>query len=294
MNGPIVVISDLHLGRPRHAAKSAEALRPLWHGARHLIVNGDLAEVHHPVHWPTAARETLKLFDMCETDGVELTLLSGNHDPYLSDLRHLHLADGQVFITHGDVLHPAVAPWSPASARIREAHEQALAALKPEDRDTLEARLSACQHASFAEWQQIKSLQEEAAHSTLLGMLIRPWALVGVVAYWRAFPRLAEAFVRRHTPNAKYALLGHTHRPGIWTVGQLVIVNTGSYGFPGRPLGVIIENERLRVVRIVSRQNRYRFDSTVREYPLPFPAHPRTAQHARHHPKRCQEPFSRP
>ncbi len=160
MHGRIIVISDLHLGRPRHAARSADALRPLWQDAAHLIVNGDAAEVHHPSHWSQAARETIRLFDLCEEDGVELTILSGNHDPYISDLKHLHVADDAVFITHGDVLHPAVAPWSPASGRIREAHEKALAALTPEDRHDLASRLSACQHASYAEWQNVKELQE--------------------------------------------------------------------------------------------------------------------------------------
>ena len=155
MPGRIVIISDLHLGRPRCAASSAAALRPLWDGASHLIVNGDAAEIHHPRHWPRAAREMLSLFDLCEADGVELTLLSGNHDPYITDLRHLHLADGLVFVTHGDVLHPAIAPWSPAAARMRQAHEAALAAMPPEARGELEARLSISQHASFTEWEEL-------------------------------------------------------------------------------------------------------------------------------------------
>jgi len=268
MNGRIVVISDLHLGRSRHAARSAEALRPLWQGAAHLIVNGDVAEVHHPVHWATAARETLKLFDMCETDGVELTLLSGNHDPYISDLRHLHLANHEVFITHGDVLHPAVAPWSLAAGRIREANEKALAALDPEDRDRLEGRLNACQHASYAEWQNIKELQEQAAHSTLRGMLVRPWALVRVLAYWRAFPKLAAAFAEKHAPAARFVLVGHTHRPGIWSIKGRIIVNTGSYGFPGRPLGVVLDDGWLRVMRISARGELYAFDAALGEYSL--------------------------
>ncbi len=270
MDGRIVIISDLHLGRPHQSAKSAQALRPLWRGAQHLVINGDVAEVHHPKHWSIAARETMQLFDLCEADGVELTLLSGNHDPYVSDVRHLHMADDRVFVTHGDVLHPAVAPWSPASGRIREAHEEALAALGPELRNDLESRLSACQHASYAEWQNVKELEEEAIHSTFFGMLIRPWALMKVLRYWWIFPALAAEFTKVHSPEAKFIVLGHTHRPGVWEIADRVIINTGSFGFPGTPRAVVIEEDKLRVVRIRLHGEAYGYDATpLSEYELP-------------------------
>jgi predicted phosphodiesterase len=258
MTRRIVILSDLHLGRRHCAARSADALRPLWDGAAHLVINGDVAEVHHPRHWTDAARQTLRLFDLCESDRVELTLLSGNHDPFITDLRHLHLAGGLVFVTHGDVLHPAVSPWSPAGARMRAAHEAALAALEPEQRGALESRLSATQHAAYAEWDQLQALADEARQSTVMGMLIRPWALVQVIAYWRAFPDLAAEFAARHTPAARFIVLGHTHRPGVWRIGDRMIINTGSFGFPGTPRAVIIEDGVLSVWRIRFRRRAYR------------------------------------
>jgi predicted phosphodiesterase len=275
MAGRILILSDLHLGRPHCAARSADALRPLWDGVDHLVINGDVAEVHHPNHWTTAARQTLRLFDLCETDGVELTLLSGNHDPFITDLRHLHLAGGVVFVTHGDVLHPAVSPWSPASARIRAVHESALAALGPEERQTLQARLSATQHAAYAEWADLDQLADEALHSTLFGMLIRPWALVKVIAYWRAFPRLAAHFIARHAPSARFAVLGHTHRSGVWFIDDRVIINTGSFGFPGTPRAVIVENGTLSVNRVHFRGGVYGLaPRPQRIFQLPAPAEP--------------------
>lgn len=266
----IVILSDLHLGRRHCAARSADALRPLWDGAAHLIVNGDVAEVHHPRHWTVAARATLRLFDLCESDGVELTLLSGNHDPFITDLRHLHLAGELVFVTHGDVMHPAISPWSPASARMRAAHEAALAALEPEQRDKLESRLSATQHAAYAEWNDLQKLADEARHSTVMGMFIRPWALVQVIAYWRAFPHLAAEFTARHAPKARFIVLGHTHRPGVWRIGDRIIINTGSFGFPGTARAVIIEDEALSVWRIRFRRCAYRLAARPHcVFPLP-------------------------
>jgi predicted phosphodiesterase len=264
MSDRTVIVSDLHLGRAHGAARSAQALRPLWQGAERFIVNGDAAEVHHPKHRAKAAAEILCMFDLCERDGVELTLLSGNHDPYITVLRHLHLAGGQVFITHGDVMHPAIAPWSPASARLRAAHEAAIAALAPEDRETLEARLAAAQHAGFAEWQNLEDLEREASHSSFLAMLLRPWALARVLAYWHQFPRLAADFVQRHAPEARFALLGHTHRAGLWRIGGRVIVNTGHFGLPGPALAVVLEGRSLSIRRVVKRGELYAFASHPR------------------------------
>jgi predicted phosphodiesterase len=266
----VLVLSDLHLGRPRCAALSARALRPLWDGIDHLVLNGDVAEVHHPRHWRRAAHEVLELFDLAETSGVALTLLSGNHDPYLSDLRHLRLAEGNVFVTHGDVLHPAVAPWSPAAARMRAAHEHARAALDPALRHTLESRLSVSQHAAFAEWEQLRL---EAGRSTIPGMLRRPWALAAVLRYWRRAPQLAADFVAAHGPEARFVLIGHTHRPGYWRRNGRTIINTGSFGFPGRPWGVVIDRELVvRAIRL--RRGEYRFEPRpVATFALSRPAH---------------------
>jgi predicted phosphodiesterase len=248
MNGRIIVISDTHFGRSHAAAAGAQSLRPIWQGANHLIVNGDVAEVHNPHHWSLAARQTLELYDLCEKDETQLTLLSGNHDPYISDIRHLRLANEQIFITHGDVLHPAIAPWSPAAGRIRAAFDEAMSKLRPEDRDGLEHRLDASQHASHAEWGE---LERQAGQSRVTAMMIRPWAMAKVLWYWHSVPKLAAAFAKKHVPLARFFIFGHTHRPGIWTDDGLTIINTGSFGFPGTPRAVVVEHDELAVHRIV-------------------------------------------
>lgn len=110
MKDRIVILSDTHMGRPEAVVRSPAELAPLWRGADSLVINGDVAEVHDPRHRVKAAGQVLELHDLCERDGVDLTLLSGNHDPYISDTRHLKLANGAVFVTHGDALHPSIAP----------------------------------------------------------------------------------------------------------------------------------------------------------------------------------------
>lgn len=256
--GRIIILSDTHLGRPRGGAGPAEALRPLWQGYDTLIINGDVAEVHHPKYRAAAAREVLRLAELCEDDDVQLVLLSGNHDPFLSDLRHLILANGQVFVTHGDVLHPAVAPWSPRAGRLRRAHEQYLEQVAPEQRDHLESMLSVSQHAAHTEWE---ILAEQARKSKRRFMLLQPWKIAQVLYYWHRFPRLAARFLEQHAPEARYIILGHTHRPQIKQINGRTIINTGCYAFPGKPRAVTIENNQLTVRPIIRTDNAFTLDT---------------------------------
>lgn len=250
-----LILSDLHLGRRRHAARSADDFRPLWRGFDRVIFNGDLAEFHHPRRRTNAAREVMRLLDLCQQDHVEAVVLSGNHDPFISERRRLYLASGEVFITHGDVFHPAIAPWSPAAPKMEEENERAFQSLRGESSSKLEARLQASQHASHVEWTE---LEKQARRSSLRGMLLRPWSIAQVLWYWQRFPGIVARFAAEHDIDARFIVCGHTHHPGIWERGGRMIINTGSYGFPGHPLGVTLAGEKLGVWRIERGADGYR------------------------------------
>lgn len=254
MSDRILILSDTHLGRPRGGCRSADMLRPLWRDCDTLVINGDVAEVHHPKWRGTAAREVIRMADMCEQDHVRLILLSGNHDPFISDTRHLVLNAGEVFITHGDVLHPAIAPWSPRSGWMRAAHKKCLENIAPEDRHQLDTMLAVSQHASHEEWQAIA---REASKSSHLAMLMRPWKIIQVLWYWNHFPALAAKFIEQHAPEARIGIFGHTHHPATQEIGARTIINTGSFGFPGRPRAVTLEDRTLAVWPIELRKNSY-------------------------------------
>ncbi|MHC4948927.1 MAG: hypothetical protein ACYTG1_11800, partial [Planctomycetota bacterium] len=49
---------------------------------------------------------------------------------------------------------------------------------------------------------------------------------------------------------ATFVLLGHTHHAGIWPLRGRVIINTGSFVFPGRPRAAVLEGNALSVHRI--------------------------------------------
>ena len=270
MSNRILIISDTHLGGADGAATSPETLRPLWQKVSRLVINGDVAEIHHPQACEEAARQTLRLNHLCEQDGVALTLLSGNHDVYLTDVRHLQLAGGQVLVTHGDALHPGTSPWGAIAKETKRGFVNAISRVERKNRDKLAARLNALQHTGLVIRGQLDQHYRPAA---MLELLIKPWLVLKVWSFWRNFPTLANEFARRHAPQTRFMVLGHSHRQGIWHRDGRVILNTGSFAFPGRPRAVTLEDRQLHVWPIRQRNGAYQLGrESIAEYEvLPVP-----------------------
>jgi predicted phosphodiesterase len=247
----IVILSDTHLGKPSGGAVSAEALRPLWAGADRLVINGDIAEVHDATLRVAAAREVLLVEQMCEDDGVELTLISGNHDPLITDRRSLELCDGEVYLTHGDVLHPAISPWTGHRSRLRLLNDRTHGALSPRERKSHDGHLAAAQYASHFTWDEM-SRNHEVQHRSLPRRVIDLAVKAGrVFWYWYTLPRTASKFAKKYAPDSRFFIFGHIHRAGVWRFGERVVINTGAYGFPFRPHAVVIQGGTLTVWPIV-------------------------------------------
>lgn len=271
MSDRILIISDTHLGCPDGAVTSPEALQPLWREATRLVINGDVAEIYHPQAREEAARQTLRLNHLCEQDGVALTLLSGNHDVCLTDVRHLQLAGGQVLVTHGDALHPGISPWGTIAKETTREFANAISRIERKNRDKLVVRLNAVHHAgNIIRWQ----LDQRYQTTAILELLTKPWLVLRVWSFWRNFPTLANEFARRHAPKTRFLVLGHSHRQGIWHRNGRVILNTGSFAFPGRPRAVTLEDHRLYVWPIRQRNGAYQLGrKPITEYEmLPVPS----------------------
>jgi predicted phosphodiesterase len=269
-NGRIVILSDTHLGKPRGGAGSAEALRPLWAGADRLIINGDVAEVNDAHLRADAARQVIRIEQMCEEDGVELTLLSGNHDPLLTDLRSLELFDGEVYLTHGDALHPAISPWTGHRDRLRFLNRRTHDALGPDECGSTDGHLAAAQYASHFTWDEM-AREHQAAPAGLRRLYDKASQLCRVLWYWQTLPRAASRFAKRHAPRSRFFVFGHIHRAGVWRMGGRVVINTGAYGFPFRPRAVVIENGELAVWPVTPDTAEATFnlgDRPIARYPL--------------------------
>lgn len=255
---PILIISDMHLGRAGMVA-TADELAPLIEAVDILVVNGDTAELHIDEWAATARRELGALHERCRRSETRLVLLSGNHDPGLSPHRHLMLAGESVFVTHGDAVDPAVAPWSDSARLIRDRRREVEASQTPAERDSLAGVFRACREAAEAEWEVHGDLGEP---TTILDTLRKPRKIAAITRYWVQNPRRMNAFADRFAPNSRVVIVGHSHRAGIRRIGSRDVINTGAFGVPGPALGVLIDEDGLHVHRIV-RRNGWRLCSTV-------------------------------
>jgi len=250
-----IIVSDLHLGRP-DGATSAASFAELAEQCDRLIVNGDCAELHHERYRENAAIELARLREVCLVRGTKLELLAGNHDPYIGP-RVLTLASNRILVTHGDALHPALAPWSRAARVMRNTFLETF----ERERLTLgdhEARFAAARAAAVAEW---KFEGAGASHSTAMRMLLRPIAAAKVLHYWWNYTTLVNEFARDYLPTAQTIVVGHSHRANMKQIDGRTIVNTGAYSFPGVPHALLLEGEQLSFHRLRMDRFRYRLSA---------------------------------
>ncbi|MEM9294302.1 MAG: metallophosphoesterase [Planctomycetota bacterium] len=249
-----LILSDMHLGSV--GAPSAKSLRPLWQGVQRVVVNGDLAEIQTIKRRAEAAREARALVELCDHDGVELLTIPGNHDAYVSEHRYATAAEGSVLIMHGDALHPDIAPWSSGVKQIRQAKADMNYDTDAnfDAEDPLQERIAASHHMAVAEFER----REVGGVRDKLSVLLAPHRVFKVVRYWSQVPDLAGAFLDRYRPETKVLVFGHSHREGVWRRGGRLLINTGSFGFPGRPRAVRLENGGLEVFRIKKGKGGYR------------------------------------
>ena len=255
-----LILSDTHLGKTHGGARSAGMLRPLLEGVDRLIINGDVAEGVYPHLRDEAAREVAALGVLCDELRVHLTLIAGNHDPLISPLHSLDLADGQVHVAHGDRIHPGISPWAGRRRHQREldwrrVREQAEAEhLWDEHRVDSASASGVALHARF---------DERVAAPVYPRGPRRAWDIthqaMWAVYYWHMMPRYAMTHAGQVAPKSRFFIFGHIHRAGIWRDGPRTLINTGSFGIPGRPRAVLLADRQLTVRKIIKRDNAWRW-----------------------------------
>ena len=264
MRGPrtvILVLSDLHMGLP--GAPTPASIEPLLAGAEELILNGDAAEEASPRFAARAAAMVAELGDRCGRRGVRLVRIEGNHDPDTGEL-HAWRAEGTVLVTHGHAFHPAIAPWVPHAAKLAEAFRAHHASLA--DAAEPERSLASARAASLAE-RHIE--QARVPFAELMAMAMRPWTFPQVIGWWRMFPELSARFLERAAaarraaghPEPVVSVSGHSHKGGAWQVRGRLVVNTGSFTFPGRPHAVTIANGEVTLAPLARRAGEWAQDA---------------------------------
>ncbi|HEY0969080.1 MAG TPA: metallophosphoesterase [Opitutaceae bacterium] len=261
------VLSDLHLFDADSRVRRAAQLTPLFHGVDHLVLNGDTCDTERDL----PAEELARLLAFFRASVPRVTILTGNHDPAISEQHELLLADGQIWVTHGDVLFPEATPWSTLREELIRRIDRGLAATPEDERHTVAARLrvhrAACLHLP-REFDQ-RATSPLARLNRLRITLFPPHKILAMLRAWRDTPRLAADLAAAQRPSARVVITGHIHNPGVWTrpCGR-VVINTGAFGPPRGALLVDLVGSQLTVRKVVERDGHFHPGKVVAEIPL--------------------------
>lgn len=267
----IRIFSDIHYGDRSSRVRSLGQLAPLFDGADTVVLNGDSLDTRSGPYPARTAEIRAEAAGFFAQAAPQIVLMTGNHDPDLSPLHAQTLAGGQVLVTHGDVLFENIVPWGRDVPLIRKIVSEEEARHAPLDDGSLEARLlvfrRAC--ARIPQRHQVEKNRWKHLLSYTLDTFWPPQSAGRVLWAWQVAPERAAALAETHRPKARFVIIGHTHRPGVWrTRSGRVVINTGSFT---RPLGsclVELTPGRLRVRRVVARRGAFHPDRTMAEFTL--------------------------
>lgn len=271
MTGKIRIVSDLHVGHKASVIETLQALRPLAEGVDWLVFNGDTLELKYgdldSGHYNAPKQK--KLFEEeISSWGCQTTIITGNHDPEISNNHSLNILGGEVFITHGDGLFRDIAPWSSNIENLRLCAQKIDPLATGETEADLHAYLQLHKDATL----QAHELDDDY-NPTLWGMLKifvhqawPPTTPFRILKCWREVPDRAVSLCSRFSLTPKFIVVGHTHNPGIWKRGEQTIINLGSYfPWPGARC-IDIENGTLSVRKISKSKNDIRIGSSVASF----------------------------
>jgi len=265
------IFSDIHYGDRASRVDRLDQLRPLLNGVTHLVLNGDTLDTRPgplPVHTDECRAAVSKFFS---SEVKKVTFLTGNHDADFSPLHHLDLADGKVFVIHGDIFFDDIVPWSNDAALIGRRIAEELRTLPPELHYHLDHRLGVLRRVAASIPQRHQSERNRLKHALhfVADSVWPPLRTFRVLRAWRTTPTRAVALAQRHRPAAQFILSGHTHRPGIWATSPgVTVINTGSFCPPLGGYVVDLAEDRLAVRRIDFRAGEFWAGDVFAEFPL--------------------------
>jgi predicted phosphodiesterase len=262
------IVSDVHYGDPAGLVHELKRLAPLMPGADRFVINGDAldTQVLEDPSEPLA-----ELHALLAANTPEHVLITGNHDPDISNIHELLVADDRVWITHGDVFFDEIAPWSRLVPEVRRRIERHTAGVSPEELLRLEVR--------FALFRKVclKLPREHNPHARGLAPRVMriaravfpPNRFLAMLRVWREMPAIAAQVARRHRPSAQVVIAGHTHSQGFWRQpGGITVVNTGCFCVGRSALAVDLVGSHVRLRRIRRHLGEFRLGPVFHQFTL--------------------------
>lgn len=251
-SGRVRILSDLHLAHPASPVGTVAELRPLLEGMDAVVFNGDTCERNCDGWFGAGGERLAELRDLCEEEGVRPVFLTGNHDNRISEHGWLDLLNGAVMVTHGDMFHRNVAPWSREYLARKKAVREILEARGDRSDDLRFRWETTCLIEDALKVHGVPKLRRKR-RLYLMSALWPPERPLAMMWAWATMFREAGEFMARYRPEARVMVFGHFHRPGVrWRDGRL-LVNTGAFMRGAAPLAVDLEDGCWLRVRGVER-----------------------------------------
>lgn len=261
------ILSDFHLLDASSRVRRVSALAPLAEGVDELILNGDSLETQVD----TSPAEVAALSAELRGLAPQVTFITGNHDPDLPAPHELTLLEGRIWVTHGDILFPDLAPWSsirPVLIERLAARRQAAGPVAWADLPTrLELYRDACRQPPREFDTRSRSLASTLQR--LRKVFFPPSQPLGMLRAWRTAPDLARVVAREFHPAAQVIVNGHIHFPFVSRqAGAPTVINTGSFSRPFGGQLADIAGKQVVVRRIIERRGEFYPGAVVAEIPL--------------------------
>ena len=242
-------------------------------GVQTLVINGDSCEMRPGVPRPDVAR----LQTFFQERVPEVIFVTGNHDPDISEIHELLLADGRVWVTHGDVCFDDLTPWSRQRAELRQVVQRLLANNPAADYADLRTRFRIAREATRTVGTTIDPADASfgAQLHRFWDTFFPPWQVLAMLQAWYELPGAAAKLAITQRPSAQVVVTGHVHFPGVWTKhARPTVINTGSFFSPLGGHLVDLMGDQVQVRRIRRERGRFEPGHHIKEVNLKAAATP--------------------
>lgn len=232
MRKPVLILSDLHLGHDGSVLTDVAMLEPLLQGAATLVLNGDTWQELTPQFRERAMTLRSQLEAVCAQRGIDVIMMPGNHDPGCQGPRYVELAGGRVVVMHGDGVFIEGAPWNRMALR----HHRLLWQLIRSHRlDTIDHRMELVNRVAYLLVTPHHN-RSKRLWTKVVDAIYPPQRAIYMLIAWWTMVRETARMAHDYFPRAEVVIFGHFHRAGSWTVGDRVILNSGSFMPPGKAM----------------------------------------------------------
>ncbi len=261
------ILSDLHLFDAATQVRDLRQLEPLLADVHTLVINGDSCEL---LHGHNAGR--LPAMQRFFRERVpEVIFVTGNHDPAISEVHELLLADGRVWVTHGDICFDDLTPWSRNQPELVALVRAELAREPAGDYRAIPVRLRVARTVAGQLEEKVDRL-DRSLRARLLWLwhtFLPPRQPIAMLRAWRELPARAAALAAAQRPSAQVVVTGHVHLPGVWTPRPgPTVINTGSFLAPLGGHLVDLVGEEVGVRRITRHKGGFHPGKTIAEIQL--------------------------